>query len=66
MFPKLKHLRPEKDRTPPVHVTDSFILHFEDIRPTHRAVKIAHRMVYLIGFSLIGSSLAFCACRAVY
>ncbi len=65
MFPRRKIKRSEKHRNPPVDITDSFILHFEDIRPTHRAVKVAHRMVYLIGFSLVGSSLVFCACRAV-
>jgi hypothetical protein len=65
MFSKFKNRRHEKDHTPPVQVTDSFILHFEDIRPTHRAVKIAHRLVYLVGFSMIGSSLALCASRAI-
>lgn len=65
MFPRRKTRRPEKHRMPPVDVTDSFILHFEDIRPTHKSVKVAHHLVYVIGFSLIASSLAFCVCRAV-
>lgn len=65
MFPKRK-IRPAiRHKEPPEHITDSFVLHFEDIKPTHKIAKMSHRLVYLIGFSLIGSSLVFCACRAV-
>lgn len=61
--PKIRHAT--KQKAQPEHVTDSFVLHFEDMKPTHKLVKVAHRLVYVIGFSLIGSALIYCACRAV-
>ncbi len=47
-----------KRKASPEHITDSFILHFEEIRPTHKAAKVVHRVVYLVGLGLLGMSVA--------
>jgi hypothetical protein len=65
MFPKPKIKVSLERKAHPIQVTDTFVLHFEDVKPVRKAAKLAHRMVYLVAFSMIASSLAFCVCRAV-